>query len=68
MAQAKELAEEVQDSALAKKIASYELYTQQLSEKESKVKETKPTNESELKQYNQTLDEIYELKQKIKNL
>lgn len=68
ISQAKELAEEVQDSALAKKIASYELYTQQLSEKEAKVKETKPTNESELKQYNQTLDEIYELKQKIKNL
>lgn len=68
ISQAKELAEEVQDSALAKKIASYELYTQQLSEKEAKVKETKPTNESELKKYNQTLDEIYELKQKIKNL
>ena len=65
---AKEIAEQVQDSALAKKIASYELYHQQLSEKEQKVKASKPSNEEELKQHNQLLDDIYQLKQKIKNL
>ncbi|HIZ66977.1 MAG TPA: hypothetical protein H9965_00605 [Candidatus Streptococcus faecavium] len=65
---AKEIAEKVEDVALSKKIASYELYKKQLTEKEKSIEGVKPTNESELKKYNQTLDEIYELKQKIAKL
>ena len=65
---AKAIAEKVEDVALSKKIVSYELYKKQLDEKENSIKGVKPTNESELKKYNQTLDEIYELKQKIANL
>lgn len=65
---AKAIAEKVEDVELSKKIASYEVYQQQLTEKEKSIEGVKPTNESELKKYNQTLDEIYELKQKIANL
>ena len=65
---AKEIAEKVEDVELSKKIASYELYREQLAEKEKSIEGVKPTNEAELKKYNQTLDEIYELKQKIANL
>jgi len=65
---AKAIAAKVEDVALSKKIASYELYKKQLAEKEKSIEGVKPTNESELKKYNQTLDEIYELKQKIANL
>lgn len=65
---AKEIANQVDDVALAKKIATYELYTKQLNEKEKFIENKKPSNEDELKQYNKTLDEIYDLKQKINNL